>query len=229
MENFEKYSQNRAQVYDGGVPEMVLDMLRDSAPQASVLDVGCGDGALLDALHDVRSDLQYRGVDLSEGRLNILRRARPYIDAKVDNAETLATVATASVDLLLSSQVLEHVDDAAMLSNVSRVLKPGGRAYISTVWKTKRAWYYHRAGNRWALDPTHVREYQNESEVRPLLEKSQLDWIRQARTQIAYPLIDPLVKKLTRGQRLPAWVNQVRKIRLPIWGYFLWELELKKI
>jgi malonyl-CoA O-methyltransferase len=227
MENFEDYSE-RAQLYDGKVPDMVLKLLSQCPEDASVLDVGCGDGGLLDALHDVRADIRYKGVDLSEVRLGLLRRARPFIEATLDNAETLATVASGSIDVLLSSQVLEHVDDAAMLTNIARVLKPGGRAYVATVWKTKHAWYYHRAGDKWALDPTHLREYQSESELRPLLEKAALTLVRQERTPIAYPLIDPILKKLARGRRLPEWVNQVRRVRVPILGYSLWELELSK-
>ncbi len=226
-QNLEDYSK-RAHLYDGKIPHMVLRLLGLCKAEASVLDVGCGDGGLLDALHDIRSDVRYKGVDLSEDRLLVLRRARPFIEATVDNAETLATVASASIDVLLSSQVIEHVDDAAMLTTIARVLKPGGRAYVSTVWKTKHAWYYHRAGNKWALDPTHLREYQSESELIPLIEKAALTLVRQERTPIAYPLADPILKKLARGRRLPEWVNQVRRVRIPILGYSLWEMELNK-
>lgn len=55
-------------------------------------------------------------------------------------AEGRLNLPDASADLVLSSQVLEHVADPALyLSECSRVLKSGGRLFLST----HGSWWYH--------------------------------------------------------------------------------------
>lgn len=227
METFSDYSHRR-QVYDGAAPEAVIESLKTLPSGASVLDVGCGDGSLLDALHTTRADLHYAGVDMSEERLDLLKRAHPYIAARKDNAETLDSVESGKIDFLISTQVIEHVDDRSMLRNVARALRPDGRAYVSTVWKRKYAFYFYRAGDRWALDPTHLREYEGDEELLSIVRSVGLRVEAARKTPIAYPLADPVVKRFFRGRRIPQWVERARSVRVRIPGYYLWELELKK-
>jgi ubiquinone/menaquinone biosynthesis C-methylase UbiE len=227
MEDFGRYS-NRGQLYDGVSPAMLGSLVEKLPPKAVVLDVGCGDGSALDALYVLRPDLDYRGVDLSSARLDFLRKAHPHIQAAEDNAERLDTVQSASVDFLFSSQVIEHVDDNAMLASIARVLKPGSTGYLSTVWKKSYAWYFHRTGTGWALDPTHVREYGRDEELFEPMRRVGLRVGEAEKTQIAYPLVDPLLKRFYRGQRLSSVTNLVRRVRVPIPGYFLWEIAFSK-
>lgn len=50
----------------------------------------------------------------------------------VDDAETLATVPDASVDFVIANHVLEHLQDPVRaLLNFTRVLRPGGTAFIT--------------------------------------------------------------------------------------------------
>lgn len=227
METIDEYS-HRAQVYEGEIPSLARRLVQNVPAGGRVLDVGCGDGSLLDALAGQRKDLELAGVDISPERLSFLRSARPSIHAEVDDAQTLATVADASIDVLLSSQVIEHVDDLRMLGSVHRVLKPGGRAYLSTVWKKEWAWYFHRAGDKWALDPTHLREYTLDEQLIGLVRDVGLRCESEMKTPIAYPLIDPIVRRAFRGKRLPGVLSALRKVRVPILGFYLWELVLHK-
>lgn len=85
-----------------------------------IVDVGCGDRPYEALLRPVTA--RYVGVDWT---------ARPNVDV-VAPAEDLP-FADASFDLLLSTQVLEHVDDPArVVAESYRVLRPGGLALIST-------------------------------------------------------------------------------------------------
>ncbi|MEA2192806.1 MAG: hypothetical protein QOI73_2927, partial [Solirubrobacteraceae bacterium] len=85
-----------------------------------IVDIGCGDRPYETLLRGVTA--RYVGVDWLE---------RPNVDV-VAPAEDLP-FEDQSFDLLLSTQVLEHVDDPArVVAEAHRVLRPGGLALIST-------------------------------------------------------------------------------------------------
>lgn len=86
----------------------------------AVLDIGCGNKPYLPLFEGVAST--YFGVDAVDG---------PAVDA-VGVAEALPCE-DQSFDVVLCTQVLEHVDDPAQcLSEIRRVLKPGGVVFLST-------------------------------------------------------------------------------------------------
>ena len=71
-----------------------------------------------------------------------------------------------SFDLVVSTQVIEHVpDDQAFVREIKRVLTSGGLCVVSSVIKMHFGWYFYRnkQGER-VLDPTHVREYSSAQE-----------------------------------------------------------------
>jgi SAM-dependent methyltransferase len=93
-------------------------------PPVRILDVGCGDMPYYPRFAGVAID--YVGSDVEPG---------PRV-TYVCPAESLA-VEDATFDLVLCTQVLEHVDaPGAALREIARVLKPGGHAFVSThgVW-----------------------------------------------------------------------------------------------
>ena len=99
-----------------------LEKARDRyvGPGSRILDVGCGNMPYVPLLATVASD--YAGADLEAG---------PGIRF-VGPVETLAADEQ-SFDLVLCTQVLEHVRDPhKVLSEVARVLRPGGYALITT-------------------------------------------------------------------------------------------------
>lgn len=93
-----------------------------------VLDLACGDGYLLAGLAERRQHgLSLVGVDMSEGEL---AKARALLgdDALLlcERAQSLS-IASASVDIVLSHMALMLMDDVdQVMSEVRRVLKPGG-------------------------------------------------------------------------------------------------------
>jgi SAM-dependent methyltransferase len=191
---------------------------------------------LLRAMHEAQgADAKtiFRGVDLSDVRVARAREKGPFAVAQ-DSAESLLTQADGSVDLLVSSQVIEHVDDAKMAAAMARVLRPGAHAYVSTVFKRPWARYFYRSPGGWALDPTHLREYEDKAALFGLFERNGLRLVDDALTPLAYPLVDPLLKRASAllqrllGPGAVRSLTRARAVRVPIPGYFTWEMVLQR-
>src|SRR6059058_4296005 len=107
----------------------VCELVRAQLPCEAFLDAGCGDGRYLAAL---ATELPPgRGVDISE-RIHATARQRVDADLRQANLEALP-FADGEFDLVLSSQVIEHVlDPDRALAELARVLRPGGKLVIST-------------------------------------------------------------------------------------------------
>lgn len=96
-----------------------------------VLDLGCGAGhflTLLDRLGAVPV-----GVELSERALERARARAPGAETHLLGPDGSIPLVHGSIDLVWCSEVLEHVADVgALLSEVRRVLRPGGRLLATT-------------------------------------------------------------------------------------------------
>ncbi|MGI8624805.1 MAG: class I SAM-dependent methyltransferase [Solirubrobacteraceae bacterium] len=95
-----------------------------------IVDVGCSTGHLLEDLSRLLPDAMLIGVDLVASGLAKAHRATP--TARLLHADACALpLADATVDAIVSANLLEHVpDDAAALREMARVLRPGARAAI---------------------------------------------------------------------------------------------------
>ena len=136
-----------------------------------------------------------------------------------------------SVDFVITSQVIEHVrDDKLMSEEIYRVLSRGGTAYISTVYKKWYGWYFYRCNGKWRLDPTHVREYSHDSELVSVLEKSGLEVFENVKTLDSRPIMDSILRRIGASRRSynNPILRKLRSIRIPIPGYFIWELVCRK-
>ena len=119
---------------------IAADIARVASPEARVLEVGCGSGALSVRLARDHG-FNVSAIDVDPGEI---RRARE----RVSRAATrpgpeflVADVASmpfddGSFDLVVSTFSMHHWDDkTAGLAEIRRVLRPGGRALI---WDTRR-------------------------------------------------------------------------------------------
>jgi SAM-dependent methyltransferase len=101
------------------------------AEGALVLDLGCGDGVSLDLFRSVAPTVKWLGVDIETS---------PEVDARTRSDGEFKTydgvhipVDDASVDLMYSRQVFEHVRyPEQLLADICRVLKPGAAFIGST-------------------------------------------------------------------------------------------------
>ena len=114
---------------------------------ATVLDVGCNDGAMMQLLRDAKK-CDVTGIDVSETALNLARQK----GLKVFNmdAERMPFM-NASFDVVILREVLVHIHEPIKaLREIRRVLKPNGFLLGSTphsnleriVWDDKR--FHHR-------------------------------------------------------------------------------------
>jgi 2-polyprenyl-3-methyl-5-hydroxy-6-metoxy-1,4-benzoquinol methylase len=99
---------------------------------AAILELGCGSGALL---HFSRQAgyLNMEGVDLAPDQIALAERLGISGVRLGDAIETLNATATASLDVVIAFDLIEHLPDEFLLpfiDEVSRVLKTGGRLII---------------------------------------------------------------------------------------------------
>lgn len=124
------------------------------------LDVGCGEGFLLDRIARDHPGWDSTGFEISEERASIARSRGHKVES--DPQGTLP-FGPGEFDAVACCHVIEHVDDDFQYAReLAALVKPGGVIYIETPVKLPGAWYFRRnprAG--WVLDPTHVREYRS--------------------------------------------------------------------
>ena len=178
-------------------------------PKGSIiLDIGCAEGETIFWLESqFPKKYKYIGIDLSETRIKCANKKKNTNSRFfVSSATNLSQIRSSSIDFALCSQVIEHVDhDELLVSELSRILRKGGRFQLDTVFKKWWAKYFYNSPSGWALDPTHVREYQNLTELRKMFERN-------------LSVTDVILKQVFRNLRLihPSFP----KINLKILGYY---------
>lgn len=111
----------------------VMDYIERDAPYEQVLDFGCGSGVMLPCLCGISNRVTAMDIDLLPFRQVNRQRAFP-ANLQVHDARevTLADLPQASFDLIIATDVLEHVDDLpGTLNGMKALLKPNGKIIIS--------------------------------------------------------------------------------------------------
>lgn len=106
---------------------------------AVVVDVGCGGGLLSEAL--ARAGASVIGIDLAPAVIEVARLHLLESGLKVDYRETsveaLAETMAGQCDVVTCLEMLEHVPDpASVIAACARLLKPGGKLFLSTLNRT---------------------------------------------------------------------------------------------
>jgi ubiquinone/menaquinone biosynthesis C-methylase UbiE len=106
-------------------------LLAHVAPGDTVLDLGSGAGEFSAAL--LEAGAAPVAVDVAAEALRRARERVPGLDARLWHAGEPLPVEDNAVDLVWAGEVIEHVVDVApWLSEVRRVLRPGGTLLLTT-------------------------------------------------------------------------------------------------
>lgn len=200
------------------------------------MDLGAGGGTLLYNVSRV-TKTELIGVDFSEVALLQLKMLVP--KAKILKEDVTATsLNNESCDFCLSAMIIEHVDDNKFLKEIHRVLKPGGYLLITTILRSRNAWYFYKdKEGKSVLEPSHLREYASLNSFLKLLNRNGFAVLKAKTPRVKFPLIDPFLKCLFRFLRKDFWakfptakpIEFVRKIsRVPIPGYYAIEVISEK-
>ncbi len=191
--DFTKYSQEHRHVLANELPPL-LDQI---AQPGVIADLGCGDGPIIWALHEAQKlgDVTY-AVDLSPDRVRQAEKIASGVQGIIADA-TATTLPDASVDGVIVSQVIEHLDDDRLLApEIARILKPGGWWYVGSVLRGARAWWIYKQDGRRLLDPTHVREYESREEFLAVIAHPDLGVARVFTKPMEFPVTDLVTRAL---------------------------------
>jgi len=147
---------------------------------ARVLDVGCGAGLLSEAL--AQAGATVTAIDLAPELVKVARlhalESGVQVDYRVQAVEALAAEAPSGFDAVTCMEMLEHVPDpGAILQACARLLKPGGRLFVSTLNRTPAAFALAIVGAEYiaGLLPKGTHQY------RDFIRPSELAaWLREA-------------------------------------------------
>ncbi len=129
------------------------------AVHGKVLELGCGWGRGVEKL--IASCEHFTGLDKNEELIKALQHKYPDHYFNTVDLPHLDEFADNSFDFVVTFQVIEHIqDDHKFLSEAARVLKPGGKIFLTTVNKP-----YSLSRNPW-----HIREY-HAGELKSLMQR----------------------------------------------------------
>ncbi|AFL82966.1 methyltransferase family protein [Belliella baltica DSM 15883] len=137
-------------VSDNPIHQRLLKAYIAARPMVSgdLLEVGCGEGRGVEVLLEKVDS--YLGLDKIEEVITSLRAKFPNVAFQQAVIPPFKNIASNTYDTVVSFQVIEHIeDDKLFLEEIYRVLKPGGKAIISTP----------NIRHTLSRNPWHIREY----------------------------------------------------------------------
>lgn len=132
----EAFSETRERVQPG-----VLQAILGILAEASVLDLGCGNGSLSIALADGGHQGQYLGVDSSQALLEIASKSTTHTDATFVHQDIatghLSDGIEGKFDRIFAFALLHHIPSSKlrkrMLKEVRRLIEPEG-VFTFSIW-----------------------------------------------------------------------------------------------
>ena len=184
-----------------------LDWIRQRADlkNAKVLDVGCGGGILTESMAGCGATVT--GIDMAEGPLAVARLHKIESGVDVDYqqiaAEEFAARHAGEFDVVTCLEMLEHVPSpASIVESVSKLLRPGGHAFFSTINRNPKSFLMAIVGAEYVLKllPAGTHEYQKF--IRP----SELDaWARTSNLALQSSIgmhYNPITREYSLGPGL---------------------------
>lgn len=144
----------------GRFKQRAAELVRIAAPR-TILDLGCGEGFMIEALLDAGIDAQFTGIDLSESAIaDASARVGHRANFEVIDARKLVDDGR-SFDMVMMLEVLEHIPDPAQMIPILKKLATR-HVLLSVPWEPffcglnlLRGKNITRLGN----DPEHVNHW----------------------------------------------------------------------
>lgn len=145
-----------------------LDYVDRVAPLSGkkVLDVGCGGGILSESM--AFRGARVTGIDMGETPLKVARlhamESGVDVDYQLISAEEMAQQHPGEFDIVTCMEMLEHVPDpGSTIAACSTLLKPGGRAFFSTINRNPKAYLFAIIGAEYVLNllPKGTHDFRN--------------------------------------------------------------------
>ncbi|HRI05678.1 MAG TPA: class I SAM-dependent methyltransferase [Candidatus Dojkabacteria bacterium] len=101
----------------------------NSSNKIKILDIGCGDGRLLEKLISKR--IEVYGIDISP--TSVRKAKEKGVKAIVANLEEALPYESKMFDIIYSGETLEHLFNTNLhMLEINRILKPGGKLVLTT-------------------------------------------------------------------------------------------------
>lgn len=174
----------------------------------NVLEIGCGEGYGVELLYKNAAKLTL--IDKSPYTADFINNKYPNTTIIQEKIPPLTQLESNSFDVIVSFQVIEHIKEAELyLAEIHRVLKPNGKAYISTPNAIKTI----------VRNPWHYKEYTFE-DLSHLIKKSFTKYSIQAiqgntKTDAYYEKNKKSVARFLRydifklEHKVPSWLLQI--------------------
>lgn len=188
---------------DVGAKDKAANVVRlceeDGLPaKPSVVEIGCGEGAIAQALRDMNFFAEYRGYDLSQSGIEEARlRGVPGATFAVVDGDSIPEI-EGSADLVILSHVVEHLEHPRTL--LYEALRIGNRALIEVPlelhWRTPRDYVWDDLG--------HINKYTSTS-IRHLVQTCGFQVLKQITTNPSQDVV--LFWRASIRGRLKWWVK----------------------
>lgn len=167
-----------------------------------VLDVGCGGGILSESMAHLGADVT--GIDMAEASLHVAKlhalQSAVNVTYRHCSAEQLAAETANSYDVVTCMEMLEHVPDpGSVVAACSRLVKPGGQVFYSTINRTPKSFLLAIIGAEYVLNLLPRGTHQYAAFIKP----SELDkWCQNSQMEMRNLTgmhYDPLRQKYRLG------------------------------
>ncbi len=176
--------------------QLPSDFPAHTSAQKVILDLGSGTGFFTRQLAQQYGEAQVVGLDIAQGMLHYAAAQSAGISWLCADAEVLP-LADNSVDLIFSSLAIQWCNDLPqLLSELARVLKPGGQLHIATLGPNT----LHELKSAWQQvdNYVHVNRFQSAQNLTAATESANLfvAQLKQENRSLYYERLSDLTREL---------------------------------